>query len=109
MIRLGQSLAVRVRRKCKSAYSHSLLRLASPILALPMAVSLSAKRQSVAIAALPKKYRNIFEYIPIAYGVVAVEMIARASLAPSKMLNTTLKKQFLDIARSALEANCLVD
>src|SRR5262249_22055169 len=51
---------------------------------------------------LRKKYRNIFEYIPIAYGVVAVEMIARASLAPSKMLNTTLKKQFLDIARSAL-------
>ena len=89
------------RRKCISAYSYSLLRLVSAILVLPMPIRLSAERQPFDIIALPKKYRNIFESIPIAYGVVAVVMIARASLAPSKMLNTTLKKQFLNIARTA--------
>ena len=89
------------RRKCISAYSYSLLRLVSAKLVLRMPIRLSAERQPFDIIALPKKYRNIFEFIPIAYGVVAVVMIARASLAPSKMLNTTLKKQFLDIARTA--------
>jgi hypothetical protein len=98
---LGEMMGHPGRRKCISAYSYSLLRLVSAILVLPMPIRLSAERQPFDIIALPKKYRNIFESIPIAYGVVAVVMIARASLAPSKMLNTTLKKQFLDIARTA--------
>jgi hypothetical protein len=57
-----------------------------------------------AIGRYSRATKEISEYlriIPIAFGVVAVGMIARANLAPSKMLNTTLKKQFLDIARSA--------
>ena len=72
-------------------------------------ISPSAKRQSVAIAALPKKYRNMLEYMATAYGIVAVGMIAPVSSVPSKMLKTTLKKQFLDIARSVDSANDRAD
>jgi hypothetical protein len=64
---------VQVRRyKCKSAYSHWLSRLAFSILALPTLTDLTAKRQSIAMATLPEKYRNMLEYMATAYGIVVV-------------------------------------
>jgi Flp pilus assembly pilin Flp len=43
----------------------------------------------------------MLEYMATAYGIVAVGMIAPVSSVLSKILKTTLKKRFLDIARSA--------
>ena len=45
-----------------------------------------------------KEIWNMLDYMANAYGIVAVGLIARVSSVPSKMIKTTLKKQFLDIA-----------